>query len=169
MVAAPARRLLLRSMVEKGLSGRRASVVARMSASALRYEHRRDRNVELREHLSALTHSHGRWGAGMIHLKLRQKRLVVNCKRVDRPYEEADLQVHRRKRRNLPIGKRQPLLRLTAANQAWPMDFVFDRSAEGRAIKCLIIVDDAIHEAVTFMPGLARHTPVHHASCSPSG
>ena len=28
------------------------------------------------------------------------------------------------------------------------MDFVFDRTAEGRVIKCLIIVDDATHEAV---------------------
>jgi Integrase core domain. len=28
------------------------------------------------------------------------------------------------------------------------MDVVFDRTAEGRAIKCLVIVDDATHEAV---------------------
>lgn len=34
MVTAPARRLLLRSMVEKGLSERRALTVVRMSASA---------------------------------------------------------------------------------------------------------------------------------------
>jgi hypothetical protein len=28
------------------------------------------------------------------------------------------------------------------------MDFVFDRSADGRVIKCLTVVDDATHEAV---------------------
>jgi hypothetical protein len=28
------------------------------------------------------------------------------------------------------------------------MDFVFDRTAEGRVIKCLTIVDDATHEAI---------------------
>ena len=28
------------------------------------------------------------------------------------------------------------------------MDFVFDRTADGRVIKCLTIVDDATHEAV---------------------
>lgn len=28
------------------------------------------------------------------------------------------------------------------------MDFIFDRTAEGRVIKCLVIVDDATHEAV---------------------
>ena len=28
------------------------------------------------------------------------------------------------------------------------MDFVFDRSAEGRVVKCLTIIDDATHESV---------------------
>lgn len=28
------------------------------------------------------------------------------------------------------------------------MDFVFDRTAEGRILKCLTVVDDAAHEAV---------------------
>jgi transposase InsO family protein len=32
------------------------------------------------------------------------------------------------------------------------MDFVFDRTSEGRAIKCLTIVDDATHEAVAVVP-----------------
>jgi putative transposase len=45
-------------------------------------------------------------------------------------------------------GERQPLLRPTSANQVWSMDFVFDRTAESRVIKCLTIVDDATHEAV---------------------
>ena len=30
----------------------------------------------------------------------------------------------------------------------WSIDFVFDRTAEGRVIKCLTIVDDATLEAV---------------------
>ena len=32
------------------------------------------------------------------------------------------------------------------------MDFVFDRSAEGRVIKCLTIVDDATHESAAVVP-----------------
>nr|WP_312774583.1 IS3 family transposase [Atlantibacter hermannii] len=148
LVTAPARRLLVRSMVEKGLSERRALTVVRMSASALRYEPRADRNVELREQIAALAHRHRRYGVGMIHLKLRQEGLVVNYKRVERLYQEAGLQVRRRKRKKVPIGERQPLLRPSAANEVWSMDFVFDRTAEGRVIKCLTIVDDATHEAV---------------------
>jgi transposase InsO family protein len=32
------------------------------------------------------------------------------------------------------------------------MDFVFDREATGRSIKCLVVVDDATHEAVAIEP-----------------
>ena len=148
MVTAPARRLLVRSMVEKGLSERRALAVARMSASALRYVPRPDNNAELREQIAALAQRHKRYGVGMIHLKLRQKGLFVNYKRVERLYQEAGLQVRRRKRKKVAVGERQPLIRPFAANEVWSMDFVFDRTAEGRVIKCLTIVDDATHEAV---------------------
>lgn len=84
----------------------------------------------------------------MVHLKLRQKGLVVNYKRVERLYREAGLQVRRRKRKKVPLGDRQPLIRPSAANEVWSMDFVFDRTAEGRVIKCLTIVDDATRGAV---------------------
>jgi transposase InsO family protein len=136
-------------MVARGLSERRALAVVRMSASALRYQPRPDGNVELRERIQALAHRHRRYGVGMIHLKLRQAGVFVNYKRVERLYQEAKLQVRRRKRKKVPIGERQPLLRPAAANQVWSMDFVFDRTGDGRVIKCLTIVDDATHEAVT--------------------
>ncbi len=49
VVSAPARRELVRHMVEKGLSERRSLTIARMSASAYRYPTRPDRNAELRQ------------------------------------------------------------------------------------------------------------------------
>ena len=88
----------------------------------------------------------------MIYLKLRQAGVLANHKRVDRLYAEARLQVRRRKRKKIPVGDRQPLLRPQAANQVWSMDFVFDRTAEGRVIKNLTVVDDATHEAVAVIP-----------------
>ncbi len=145
MVTAPARRPLVGSMVKKGLSERRALAAARMSASAFRYQTRPDHNVELREKIAALAHRHRHYGVGMIHLKLGQKGLVVNYKRVQRLYREAGLQVRGRKRKKEPLGERQPLIRPSAANEVWSMDFVFDSTAEGRVIKCLAIVNDAAH------------------------
>jgi hypothetical protein len=37
----------------------------------------------------------------------------------------------------------------------WSADFVFDRTAEGRVLKCLTIVDDATTEAVAVVPARA--------------
>ena len=148
MVSAPSRREQVRYMAGKGLSERRALRVVGMSASALRYTPRPDRNVELREQIQALAHRHRRYGVGMIYLKLRQGGHAVNYKRVERLYQQAKLQVRRRKRKKVPVGERQPLIRPVAANEVWSMDFIFDRTADGRVIKCLVIVDDASHEAV---------------------
>jgi len=139
-------------MQTRGLSERRACQVLGMSASALRYEPREDRNAELRGKIVAIAQRHRRYGAGMIYLKLRQAGERVNHKRVDRLYALEDLQVKRRQRKKIPVGDRQPLVRPVAPNEVWSMDFVFDRIADGRSIKCLAIVDDATHEAVAVDP-----------------
>jgi len=151
-VSAPARREVVHWMCGRGLSERHALRVVGMSASSLRYQPAPDRNGALREAIVSLAHRHRRYGAGMIYLKLRQRGLVVNHKRVERLYTEAALQVRRRKRKKVPVGERQPLVRPDGANEVWSMDFVFDRSAEGRSIKCLTIVDDATHESVAIVP-----------------
>jgi len=151
-VTAPARREVVHWITAKGLTERHALRIVGMSASSLRYQPAPDRNVVLREAILALAHRHRRYGAGMIYLKLRQRGLKVNHKRVERLYTEAQLQVRKRKRKKVPVGERQPLTRPDAANEVWSMDFVFDRSADERVIKNLTIVDDATHEAVAVVP-----------------
>lgn len=138
-------------MTTRGLSERRALMVAGMSASTLRYQTAPDRNQALRGQIITLAQRHRRYGSGMIYLKLRQAGLPVNHKRVERLYAEARLQVKRRKRKKVPVADRQPLGRPQAANQVWSMDFVFDRTAEGRVIKTLTVVDDATREAVAIV------------------
>ena len=123
-----------------------------MSPSALRYEARPDRNTHLRQRIVELAQRHRRYGAPMIYLKLRQAGLAVNHKRVERLYQLEKLQVRRRRRKKIPVAERQPLVRPAGPNQVWSMDFVFDRVASGRTIKCLVIVDDATHEAVAIIP-----------------
>jgi putative transposase len=152
VVKAPARRELVHYLANRGLSERHALRVVGMSASAYRYQPAPDRNHAMREQIVTLAHRHRRYGAGMIYLKLRQAGHRINHKRVERLYAEAGLQVRRRKRKKVPVSDRQPLGRPQQANQVWSMDFVFDRTAEGRVIKCLTIVDDATHEAVAVVP-----------------
>jgi putative transposase len=152
MVTAPVRREVVRAMVTRGLSERRALTVVGMSASALRYVPAPDRNATLRARIVVLAHRHRRYGAGMIYLKLRQAGEPANHKRVDRLYTEARLQVRRRRRKKVPQADRQPLVRPQGANEVWSADVVFDRTAEGRVLKCLTIVDDATTEAVATVP-----------------
>ena len=152
MVKAPARRELVRHLSGRGLSERHALRVVGMSGSAYRYQPAPDRNHALREQIVALAHRHRRYGAGMIYLKLRQAGHLVNHKRIDRLYAEAGLQVRRRRRKKVQVADRHPLERPQLANRVWSMDFVFDRTAEGRVIKCLTVVDDATHESVAIVP-----------------
>jgi len=142
-------------MRTRGLTERRSLAIAGMSASSLRYEPRPDRNVALRTRIVALAQRHRRYGVGMIHLKLRQAGERVNYKRVERLYRLEKLHIRRRRRKKIPVSERQPLIRPGTANEVWSMDFVFDRVASGRTLKCLAIVDDATHEAVAVM---AEHT-----------
>lgn len=139
-------------MQDKGLSERHGLRIVRMSPSALRYQRRPDRNGALRAKIIGLAQRHRRYGAGMIYLKLRQAGEPVNHKRVERLYRLESLQVRRRRRKKIAVTDRQPLIRPASANEVWSMDFVFDRVATGRVIKCLVVVDDATHEAVAIAP-----------------
>ncbi len=126
--------------------------MARMSASVLRYQPGADRNTELRTSIVELAQRHRRYGVGMIYLKLRQRGECVNYKRVERLYRLEKLQVQRRKRKERDLTERYPLGRPSRLNEVWSMDFVFDRTASRRTLKCLTVVDDATHEAVAVIP-----------------
>jgi transposase InsO family protein len=120
-------------MTTQGLSERRSLQVIGMSASALRYQPRPDRNARLRAQIVALAQRHRRYGAEMIYLKLRQAGERVNHKRVERLYAQEQLQVRRRRRKKIPVSERQPLLRPGAANEVWSMDFFFRSGRFGAA------------------------------------
>ena len=117
MVTAPAKRELVRWMVTQGLSERRCLGVVGMSASALRYEPRPDRNIALRAQIVALAQRHRRYGVGMIYLKLRQAAELVNYKRVQRLYRLEQLHIRRRRRKKLIAAERHLLLRPALANE----------------------------------------------------
>ena len=94
-------------MRTKGLTERRSLKIVRMSASALRYQPRPDRNAALRARIVALAQRHRRYGVGMIHLKLRQQGVMVNYKRVERLYRLEQLHIRRRRRKKIPVADRQ--------------------------------------------------------------
>jgi transposase InsO family protein len=129
--------------------------MAGMSGSVLRYRRRDEGNQVLRERIVDMAHRHRRYGYRMIHLRLRHEGWAVNVKRVRRLYRLENLMVRRRKRKKVTFGERQPLLRPSRRNEVWSVDFVFDRLADGRSLKCLTVVDDCTHEAVAIQPDRA--------------
>ncbi len=76
----------------------------------------------------------------------------MNYKRVEPLYRLEKLQVQRRKRKKRDLTERYPLARPSRLNEVWPMDFFFDRTARGRTLKCLTVVDDATNDAVAVIP-----------------
>jgi transposase InsO family protein len=155
MVTVSARRELVRLGQARGLSERHALRMVGMSPSVLRYRPREDRNRVLRQRIVDMAHRNWRYGCRMIHLRLRLEGLPVNLKRVRRLYREERLMVRRRKRKKVPVADRQPLLRPSRQNEVWSVDFVFDRLADGRSLKCLTVIDDCTHEAVAIHPDRA--------------
>ena len=79
----------------------------------------------------------------MMTQKLKQQGWRVNKKRVQRLWREAGLKVYKkgvkRKRVGLSTRQRQEAL---YPNHVWSWDFLFDRTADGRLIKILNIVDE---------------------------
>ena len=71
VVSAPSRREGVRHMTIQGLCERQALGVVPMSASSFRYQPAPDRNIALRGQIVTLAQ---RYGAGMIYLKLRQRK-----------------------------------------------------------------------------------------------
>jgi transposase InsO family protein len=140
-------------MGELGVPERRACrVLGQHRSTQRRMPTRPDDEAALRADIVALATEFGRYGYRRITALLERAGWLVNHKRVERLYAEAGLQVRRRKRKKIPMAHRQPLGRPQTANQVWSMDFIFDRTAEGRSIKSLTVVDDATHEAVAIVP-----------------
>jgi len=102
----------------------------------------------LRAALRAFAVARPRWGWRRAGQQLRRDGWQVNDKRVQRLWREDDLKVPYRKRkgRHRGIGTALVATRPASPNALWAMDFQFDTTADGRALKLLNIVDEFTRE-----------------------
>jgi putative transposase len=135
MVSPAARRRACDALLKAGFSRVRSCRMAGLSRSSSR-KAKKDRNPELRERVLELSRRHPRFGFRRIHMKLEG----VNIKAVRRIWREEGLLLKRRKRRRLKVPV-QPRYELSAANQAWCLDFCHDRLENGRAFRILAVLD----------------------------
>jgi putative transposase len=132
-----------------GVSERRACRLTSQHRSSQRY--RRSLLPEealLRARLQLLARRHPRYGYRRIHAILRREGWACNRKRVQRLWrdEGLGLPVKPKRRRR---GPRMPgHLTAAAPNEVWAIDFVSDRTADGRPIKILTVTDEHTREAL---------------------
>lgn len=88
-----------------------------------------------------------RYGCPRIYGMLRREGWTVNHKKVERLYRQEGLSLRIRKRKKRAAMVRVPLPKPERAGQVYAMDFVHDRLANGRRIKCLTIVDPLAKES----------------------
>ena len=140
------------------VSERRACQVSGQHRSTQRYVRReRDDEQVLLEHMKTLVGENPRRGCRYIAAVLRQEGWGVNYKRVHRLWKQEGYKVPRKARRKRAVGDASNACDKRAAtgpNDVWTWDFIHDRLVDGRALKCLVIIDEYTRECLEL--GMAR-------------
>ncbi len=134
------------------VSERRACQALGQPRSTQRYEPVEDEEERrLTARMLELVAKHPRYGYRFITALLRREGWQVNRKRVWRLWQQEGLQVPKKQ------GKKQRLgtadggcvrRRAEHKNHVWALDFVFDRTANGRTLKWLSLIDEYTRECL---------------------
>ena len=144
MVGARVRRQQVAYARSRGLSGRRACALLSVARSTLGYQSRLAmRDAPVVTAMRTLAAQYPRYGYRKIRIFLGRQGHALSPERTYRLWRQAGLQVPRRRPRRRVATTRPRPVPPTGANHVWAYDFVFDTCADGRALKCLTIVDRA--------------------------
>lgn len=134
------------------VSERRACQVLGQPRSTQRYAPREDEEEQrLLADILELVRKHPRYGYRFVTVLLRREGWKVNRKRVYRLWTQEGLQVPKKQRKKRRLGTSAGgcvRRRAERKDHVWAWDFVFDRTANGRTIKWLSIVDEYTRECV---------------------
>ncbi len=134
------------------ISERQACTIAKCNRRMFRYKSRRvTDDAPLRKRLEELAAERRRFGYRRLAVLLRREGTVVNLKRVRRIYREAHLQVRKRVRRRVALGRGNPAPSVASINERWSLDFVHDTFGARRRLRALTIVDDYTHESLAIV------------------
>ena len=142
MVTPTARRDATQHLIKTHqVSVRRACGLMGIRRSSFYYEPKPSEDEALRGAIEKIVQKRHRWGCPRITSCLRREGWTDNHKRIERIYQQAQLQVRRRRRKRVSRGEREPLASPTGPNQLWAMDFVHDALVDGRKLKILNVLD----------------------------
>ena len=139
-------------VADKKVSQRRACRVVSQPRCTQRYRpRRREADEVLSRRLLDLAASHPRYGYRRMTALLRQEGYEVNRKRVRRLLRRAGLKVarvlHRRRARGASDNSCQRA-RSQHPHDVWCVDFLFDRTSDGRAVKIVAVLDEHTRQCV---------------------
>ncbi len=149
MLSPTQRRIVVQHCQEQFvLSQRRACRALGYSRSMVRYRPRRPEiDKPLITAIRRLATAHPRYGYRKIWALLVREGWEVNSKRVHRLWKQEGLQV-RRRRRIRRRGPEAPTVKAQRLNHVWSIDFVMDQTMDGRALKCLTVVDECSRQGL---------------------
>jgi len=150
-VVSPAqKRAAVAALVKRGRSVAAACRRVGLALSTWRYERRvpKDEAAAI-AHIRDLALRFPRFGYRRIAVMLRREGRPMNTKRVQRLWQLAGLQVPKKMRRKRSWRKQHPWPdRARCRNHVWTVDFLFDRTIEGRSLKVLSVIDEYTRECV---------------------
>lgn len=146
------------------VSERRACEVAGQHRSVQRYVPlKHDSEQALLERLRELVGENPRRGCRYITAVLRAEGWAVNRKRIHRLWKQEGYKVPKKRRKKRAVGNASNACdkrSSTGVNDVWTWDFIHDRLMDGRALKCLVIVDEYTRECLEL--GMARSIEGRH-------
>jgi putative transposase len=145
-VVRPAARREIACTIQKEfhLSERRVCRLIKIHRTTKRYELKTNDDSDVLRKIHKVIKENPRYGAPQVHRMLRRQGMAINHKRTTRIYSEAGLQLKKRppkRKRRRPISE---LPRPTRTMEKWSLDFVHDNLADGRSIRTLTIIDEAL-------------------------
>ena len=149
MVSVPVRRRQVAYARGRGLSQRRACTLFFVARSALYYQSRMaQRDAPALSRMRELAAQYPRYGYRRIAIFLARDGYKMSFGRARRLWQQARLQVPRKRpRKRIATGRPRPNAP-TGANQVWSYDFVFDACANGQQLKCLTVTDEWTKEGL---------------------
>ncbi len=138
------------------ISQRRIGRILGRSRSVLRYRRsRRSDEPSLNREIKRLARRHPRFGYRMIHALLLRRGWTINIKRVRRLWIEMGLKRPVRLQKTRKFGPKPGTSANSCVNQPaqfkndiWTCDFIHDRTADGRPLKWLTLVDEYTRECL---------------------
>jgi len=154
-----------------GVSERRACKVLTQARATQRYRIKPpDDEGKLTEAIINLASQYGRYGYRRVTALLRNEGWLVNHKRVERIWRQEGLKVPGKqpKRGRLWLNDGSCVrLRAEHRDHVWSYDFVHDRTADGRPIRILTLIDEYTRECLSLSVArkLNSHNVLDELSC----